>query len=380
MVLMNPPQIRSKSLDILRALAIFLVMGHHLGPCPKAYGIVAKVARYLTVGGWAGVDLFFVLSGFLISGLLFKEYQRFGEISFKRFFIRRAFKIYPAYYFTLILAYLLLFYKNPSVTFPMVISWLFFLQNYFYSKIMFFTWTLAVEEQFYIFLPVLLIILTRASPSRDNPFKSIPLIAAAIGLSCLAWRIGTYPYALDPKYFVLRLPFHLRLDSLFFGVLISYFYHYHPFAFRNIVRRFKYVLLILGAALFIPAFLYSENSFWIPTFEYSLLYLGSGCLILALVEHHFKPNAFTKALAAFGFYSYSIYLCHMPVRTFCMRFFSQHHLPHFNWGLYAIAYTLGSLVVGILMAKVVETPMLKWRDRLYPTRSKSPVGQHIPSV
>src|SRR5438477_10775385 len=83
---------RNKRLDVLRCVAVVLVMMHH-----------GHISPFFTKVGWAGVDVFFVLRGFLISGLLFSEYQKRGSIGFKRFFIRRGLKIYPAFYaFTLL--------------------------------------------------------------------------------------------------------------------------------------------------------------------------------------------------------------------------------------------------------------------------------------
>jgi len=79
--------VRNKRLDILRCIAVLLVLLDHSGIHP-----------FLTQTGWTGVDLFFVLSGFLISGLLFAEYKKRGAIDFKRFLIRRGLKIYPAFY------------------------------------------------------------------------------------------------------------------------------------------------------------------------------------------------------------------------------------------------------------------------------------------
>src|SRR5215469_11241023 len=83
---------RNKRLDILRCIAVIVVILHH-----------SAESTFFTQVGWAGVDLFFVLSGFLISGLLFSEYKRRRSISLKRFFIRRGLKIYPAFYVFLLL-------------------------------------------------------------------------------------------------------------------------------------------------------------------------------------------------------------------------------------------------------------------------------------
>ena len=78
---------RNKRLDVLRCVAILFVIFQH-----------GNILEFFNRAGWIGVDLFFVLSGFLISGLLFGEYQRRGSIQLKRFYIRRGFKIYPAFY------------------------------------------------------------------------------------------------------------------------------------------------------------------------------------------------------------------------------------------------------------------------------------------
>ena len=86
------PQMRNKRLDILRCIAVITVILHHSGE-----------SSFFTRVGWIGVDLFFVLSGFLISGLLFSEYKKRHSISLKRFFIRRGLKIYPAFYAFLLL-------------------------------------------------------------------------------------------------------------------------------------------------------------------------------------------------------------------------------------------------------------------------------------
>jgi len=81
---------RLKQIDLLRALAVFLVLGRHLRPCPAD---INPVLRHITAvwkrGGWVGVDLFFVLSGFLVSGLLFREYEKYHKLHIGRFLIRR---------------------------------------------------------------------------------------------------------------------------------------------------------------------------------------------------------------------------------------------------------------------------------------------------
>src|SRR5580700_3805244 len=91
---------RLASLDSLRAVAILLVVGGHMPhiDLPNGDVLLGLITHYWQEGGWIGVDLFFVLSGFLIGGLLFREYRQYGAISFGRFFIRRGLKIYPPFF------------------------------------------------------------------------------------------------------------------------------------------------------------------------------------------------------------------------------------------------------------------------------------------
>ncbi|MBX6315440.1 MAG: acyltransferase, partial [Isosphaeraceae bacterium] len=97
---------RDLGLDILRAVAILLVLGHHAPFSPSDRPILLRAPLFaLLYGGWCGVDLFFVLSGFLVSGLLFTEFKAHGRISPGRFLIRRGFKIYPQFYIYIILLY-----------------------------------------------------------------------------------------------------------------------------------------------------------------------------------------------------------------------------------------------------------------------------------
>src|SRR5258706_13045714 len=95
---------RNKSLDVLRAIAVFMTFGRHmLAPSDQLhlFAPIQKVLRVWFQTGWAGVPLFFVLSGFLVSSLMFNEFQNTGGIRFARFYVRRGLKIYPAFYFLL---------------------------------------------------------------------------------------------------------------------------------------------------------------------------------------------------------------------------------------------------------------------------------------
>lgn len=154
---------RNKRLDVLRCIAILQVLFYHGG----------GVMEYFARAGWIGVDLFFVLSGFLISGLIFSEYRKNGTIQFKRFFIRRGFKIYPAFYSFVVFIALVELYRHHFSPFRRYLHEIFFVQSY-WPGIWVYTWSLAVEEHFYILLPLLLLLLLHFYPGRQDPFRAIP--------------------------------------------------------------------------------------------------------------------------------------------------------------------------------------------------------------
>ena len=167
---------RNFNLDALRGIAIMLVVLFHL-----------DVPVFRT-GGWIGVDLFFVLSGFLISGLLFREWTTTGTINIPRFYIRRGFKIYPPFYVLLAVTVAVNLVAPGIPSFPVTVRTAFaeatFTQNYF-QGIWGQTWSLAVEEHFYLLLPVVLWFLQRRND--NNPFRLMPtlfMVVATVELCC----------------------------------------------------------------------------------------------------------------------------------------------------------------------------------------------------
>ncbi len=354
-------QTRQKSLDILRAIAILLVLGRHM-PAYQGNNVYLKIIMdTLGCGGWIGVDLFFVLSGFLISGLLFKEHMLSGKISFKRFFIRRGLKIYPAFYFMIATTTFLTYYTHRAL-----FAELFFCQDYV-AGLWNHTWSLGVEEKFYILLPLLLILLSMIRKSKNFTFDYIPSIFLFISITCLALRISN---AINSPYQHLThlFPFHLRLDSLFWGVTISYFYHYHASVFKITTCRFKALFLLLGLLFLLPAFIFVlETSPIIYTVGLTFIYLGSGLILMAFIDADLKPNLLINSLTYIGAHSYSIYLWHMPVGRFLPYIFKFLPLSYWTWPNFTLSFFIASIGLGIVFSKIIEFPILKFRDRIFPS-------------
>jgi peptidoglycan/LPS O-acetylase OafA/YrhL len=339
---------RNQRLDILRGVAILLVLGRH-------HDTILLWSRM----GWAGVDLFFVLSGFLISGLLFSEYKKYGRIDIKRFWIRRGFKIYPPFYALMLLTilYSLIRYRTVSRA---VLGDLFFLQNYI-SCIWTHGWSLAVEEHFYVLLPLLLLMMIWLSRDKENPFRAIPMVSIALTIACLYQRIQVVSRP-GVDWDNVMFPTHLRVDSLFVGVVLGYYNHFQPDVLK---QSSPAALFVGGSALLVPALLFG-NIVFVGTVGLMLVFLGFACILIASVTGKASKNIVARALAGIGYYSYSIYLWHAVPNYL---FFPELHLSLIRFAIYVIS----AIALGIVMARLIESPSLVLRDRWFRSRSQATI-------
>jgi peptidoglycan/LPS O-acetylase OafA/YrhL len=353
---------RNLQLDCLRGVAILLVIFRHT-ILFRNPGWEAPLVQF----GWAGVDLFFVLSGFLISGLLFSEYRQNNSIRFARFAIRRALKIYPAFYALVLLTVLLRFmYHSPVPILRPFLHDVFFMQSYLPGTYGHF-WSLSVEEHFYIFLPLLMYLMIRqSSPGQANPFRLFPAIFVFIATALLLTRLWTASHIMPFSWQTHLFPTHLRIDSLLFGVFLSYWAQFHSKAFWGFVRPRYPLFLLVGIFLISPGLMLTQETRWMYTYGSSLLYLGFGALLLGTLAApiDLMPSAFQlfpRTLAFIGAFSYSIYLWHIPLLIF-LASYGILRKPYLG----VITFVLGCIGVGILTSKLVEIPMIRLRDRLFP--------------
>ena len=351
---------RNTNLDALRGIAILMVLAHHAGRAITIAHASNAFTRYFERIGWAGVDLFFVISGYLISGLLFSDYHKHGSIGLSRFYIRRALKIWPSLY--ALIAVTVLIDLLPGHVFPKIshlLAELFFVQDYFQS-IWGLTWSLAVEEHFYHGLPLLLIFLIRRDP--EKPFAALPRVFAAIAVFSLVCRFYV-GWNLDGVFAPLTymFPTHLRMDGLMYGVLLRYFKEFRPTLFQRMVSWRGAWAVVASALVVLSAF--TNESRQMHTWGFTVLYIASGFLVAkAVAVRGPKPvRAMSSLLARFGIYSYSIYLWQM--------FFVWIILQHFHITSHMFFYwcsIAGPILFGILMAKIIEFPVLHFRDRVFP--------------
>ena len=362
---------RSKAIDILRAVAVFLVLGRHVALCPAELSrLFHRISLLWYQGGWIGVDLFFVLSGFLVSGLLFREHEKFCRISAKNFLVRRGFKIYPPFWVLIFATLVAVLYQHRARGFYLktLASEFFFIQNYgpaFWNH----TWSLAIEEHFYLLLLLFLLLLSRRRPGA-SAFRLVPAAFVILAILCLSLRLFTahvVPY--DDKTHL--FPSHLRMDSLFAGVFISYLYHFNRDRLLNWGRQYRLPLAVLGLLLLCPAFVFPLKSTpFIFTVGFTLFYIGSGFLLIVALVSHVPRYRASKALAYAGSHSYSIYLWHMPVALWVVPNLNRFSSLGQNWFVYIGTYVFVAISFGIFMAALIEFPVLRLRDRLFPSRGR----------
>lgn len=360
---------RSAPLDLLRALAILLVLARHAPnvPAGEAPPVVIWVLNVFRMGGWVGVDLFFVLSGFLVSSLLFREYAQSGRIRVGRFLVRRAFRIYPAFYCLLAgTICVAVWLGRPVPGWKILMSEALFVQNYGPSLFPQ-TWSLAIEEHFYLLLPGVFLLLRG---SKERPFASLPKACLIIMLLALGGRLLTAEL-MDFRLKTHLFATHLRVDSLFFGVFIAWLRQYHRVALESFVRIHRLSLLFLGLILVSPAFFLTlGKSTFLTTFGLTSLTLASGCVLLASLSFQWAPNS----IAQIGAHSYSIYLWHMTILMFGFPFLPPHVDSLTRYALFFVA----SILFGMLMARLIERPFLAVRDRLFPAMATHQSGQSAP--
>jgi peptidoglycan/LPS O-acetylase OafA/YrhL len=358
---------RIHSLDFLRGLAVLLVLFRHL---PNE---TSGAVNFVKTIGWTGVDLFFVLSGFLISGLLFNDFDRYGKLDLKRFWLRRGFKIWPSYFLTYGLAMLatvvwtddwyLLISRIPNY---------FFIQNYMDPAIRWtHSWSIAIEEHFYFLLPLVLILLAR------KKFRELPKVAFAVCVVVLGLRV-LLALITDLKWTNFYYTSHLRIDSLSFGVLINYVYHYQRALFLRVGQWWP--AFLAAVPLIVVAYVFPlDRSPVSYTIGFVIFYLMFGGLVIAARMHpNFGSSGVQRLLSWMGIYSYTIYLAHSVIYELpgisSLRSMAVSRLGSAGDQLLFLGL---SIVAGVLISHAIERPFLRLRAKWFPAnRTSAPPKDH----
>jgi peptidoglycan/LPS O-acetylase OafA/YrhL len=382
--LWNRPPGQLPALDALRAAAILLVIGSHyteeLGVRHLPAVAASRFAALPTFHwGWTGVDLFFILSGYLIGRQLWRERLTSGTVNFSRFVLRRGFRIWPLYFFML-LAFV--------ATGTFRLSWwdVLFVSNYKWTD---FDrgWSLSTEEQFYIIVPLILLATARL---RRPVMYAWGLGLAVIAVWLLRWQALTELVARGMTGHNLKdhmyTPFHLHCEPLIAGLAIALASVVKPEWFRvspdqGFSRR-GFAFFVSVSAVGIALRTLSDHIF---PFTALALIFGSLAVWLMLDRSWVNRFASWRVFYPISRLSYGMYLNHFyvlpSVTVWTVAVLRARGLPEPVWffgGL--LAGTATSILVAAITFFLVEHPFLEVRDRWLRTRHvpASPAVEHAP--
>lgn len=327
--------------------------------------------------GWTGVDLFFVLSGFLVSGLLFEEYNASSTLDIKRFLIRRGFKIIPAFYVLTAITALYQFSFQGGVFKRALLHDLLFLQSYLPGSWPH-AWSLAVEIHFYILLALLLACLSRRA--TPNWLNRLPWILCAILIITFLIRmLHSSNVITDINALRDIQATHLHIDVLSAGVLLRYLYIYHREALL-ILERYRLFWICGSLLLLYPStWLHAPHSFYMTALMPTFNWMAFSVILFQTTLIPFPKSEVVKWLVwpfdYFGKHSYSIYLWHMPVKVWVV----DRLIPGPGWAN-VLFFFVGSLIVGTFFSVCLEEPVLHLRNRYFPSKQPNSRSASVPDL
>ena len=333
--------------------------------------------------GWTGVDLFFVLSGYLIASQLFATIIKGESISFKTFFLKRFFRIVPAYLLVVAIYFLFPSSHEREALAPLW-KYLSFTQNLgldlrtqgTFSH----AWSLCIEEQFYLLLPLLLIAVVRFKIIKKAAWLLFVLFAAGVAVR---WWMFVSKAATPPDgeidiinwYKWIYYPTYCRLDGLITGVGIAALFRFRPAikekmaGYGNII--FLLSLLVLTAAYFICldeyAFIASVAGFPLVSAGYGLMVVSALCPGSFLYKFKWGVTAKIAAL------SYALYLSHKIIIHITQQQLSGSHISA-DSGWMLLISVITCLAGALLINQLIEQPFLRFRDKILmktPTTAKN---------
>ena len=350
------------ALDGLRGAAILMVIAVHTQPV-------------ILTGGQDGVQLFFVLSGFLITRILYNEWNINNRVSISHFYIRRLLRLAPAMLLTLFFVLIYVYYFETAAQFTITyydeLSALFYVWNwrmlYLWSDItnhqwlIFHLWSLSVEEQYYLIWPVILLIALHSGRGPRLIIATLTLVILAVFVD----RSLLYYYDHDyPVYFRTDA----RVDALSAGSIT---------AFASVFYSGKMIYKQVLRSLIVPSIIYAMwdatqvvTNFHQVAYQFLTLSLCYSLIIGFIMEYQSNPISLLfslKPIRWVGKISYGLYLYHWPI-LYLAR----------NIKLNPVMVTLGAVLASILIAAgsfyFIEQPFLRLKSRFAPFATKRAIG------
>ncbi len=361
-------QQRLYGLDHLRTIAIsFVFLFHYFILSDGQPKWLPDVAKF----GWTGVDLFFVLSGFLISSQLFFQLKQERAISFKQFFLKRFFRIVPVFLFTVFLYFSFPFFREKE-SLPPLWKFLSFTQNLGLNLKDFGTfshcWSLCVEEHFYLFLPLTLILLHYFKLIKRGYWVLISLFLFGFVIRFYSFKFLFLPQIEDEDswlywYKYIYYPTFNRLDGLLIGVAIAGIYQFFPIFWKEITK-YGNLFILLGLLVLTGAYFLCKDqlTFEASIFGFPLIAIGYGFMVIGAIS----PTSFlfiwnSKITRIVANLSYSIYLTHKGVIHMTHQILKDYKLED---NLMLLVCIIICTTFAFLLNLIIEKPFMKLRNRM----------------
>jgi peptidoglycan/LPS O-acetylase OafA/YrhL len=358
-------------LDLMRTTAILMVViGHCLWIFPEGNSFVHQFLRLLS---FLGVEVFFVLSGFLIGNILYKLFtkEQFTIKDVFSFLKRRWFRTLPNYYLVLLINLALVSYFGYQVSNGW--QYFFFLQNFSSSMSPFFpeSWSLSVEEFAYLILSLFLFVTSlgfkKTAPKKVYFIAVVILVLIAIGFK-INYSLTTNETSLDYWNKSLKMVVIYRLDSIFIGVIASWIsinYAQHWVQYRKILLYFGIpicMFLFYGLGYFNLNI--DQNPFFLNVIYLPLLSIGIACFLPFLSTWKEEKSFFNQSITFVSKISYSLYLLHYSVILYVMKyFFVEKDDALGQLFLFTMVYLLVTFVFSALLYRFYEKPIMDFRDK-----------------
>jgi peptidoglycan/LPS O-acetylase OafA/YrhL len=350
---------RRLDLDVVRGLAIVLALGWHFSGEQTGNVVLDALTWPGRMFGWAGVDLFFVLSGFLLGSLVLKEQARTGRFDGRRFTARRLLKLWPVLYVFLAVHAL----AGPEPWTSYLWQNALHVQNYAGTSLSH-LWSLAVEEHYYLGLALLFPLFAR------RRFSPRVLAAVLVGILVAALTLRIWGAAAGVSDVRLQWRTHFRVDSITAGVLLALIRVHWPAHFERLHRSRRLLLGVLGVG-FVHLLTVGKQGALGTTIGFTVAYLTAAALLLLVYRAAWVTRArfFSVPMAMLGRYSYGVYIWHIFAAHVALSL-----LPGVapTGALAQVVMYAAAIAVGVLATVAVEKPVLRLRDRLLPAKDHAP--------
>lgn len=343
---------RNFGLDLLRALAIlFVIISHsryYINSSLKTLGYYNIDLDYLSIGGFVGVEVFFTLSGFLIGSILVKKIKS-DTLNLIEFWKRRWYRTFPMYFFTVLLVIIVNVIFSKDIPNDL---WKFFLfsQNIIEKNAFFaVSWSLTIEEWFYITYPIVLF-LTNKFLSKKSWYLSILLfMIAGIIIRYIGYNNGV-------EISDIRNSLIYRIDSILYGVLFAFLLDQ-----KSLNKKQVYSLSLVAIILLILSLFIIKKTSVLAIFAFPILNFSIGLFIPLLLTFNINNKNIRNFFTIISLISYSLYLLHHDI---IWQIIYNTYAPHTVFALIIVIifYILLTFILSFITYLLIELPFILLRD------------------